>query len=256
MCSDITGRRAEAVEKAASEHTSKLDGSLIALQGDVTSKSDLSRIASEISSREGGKLHVLVNNAGIAGSQGAKTKLDVGNVDAEQYAAKHLESETLEGWNKVFETNVAGVFFTTMSLLPLLVAGNASPPQCCLETGSDDKLRPWHASIINITSISGQVKTNQNHYAYNASKASATHLTQMLSHELRFHAGFGVRVNAIAPGVFPSEMTTDTSGNDPKGAGMTHPETGKLREMAGPPGRPGTEEEMVRFFVCCERCRQ
>lgn len=54
---DITGRRDEVLQKAIKAHSSGLKGSLAAIQGDVTSKEDLAKIASQISE---GHLHVLV----------------------------------------------------------------------------------------------------------------------------------------------------------------------------------------------------
>ena len=43
-------------------------------------------------------------------------------------------------------------------------------------------------------------------FAYNATKAAATHITRMLATELA-RREIPVRVNALAPGVFESEMT-------------------------------------------------
>jgi NAD(P)-dependent dehydrogenase (short-subunit alcohol dehydrogenase family) len=46
-------------------------------------------------------------------------------------------------------------------------------------------------------------------FCYNSAKAAAGHMTKMLSTELALK-GIPVRVNAIAPGVYASEMTFDT----------------------------------------------
>ncbi len=43
-------------------------------------------------------------------------------------------------------------------------------------------------------------------FAYNTSKSAASHLTKMLATEFALK-GIPVRVNAIAPGVYESEMT-------------------------------------------------
>lgn len=186
------------------------------------------------------------SNAGIAGP---KTKFDDhSKLSSEKYSRAHLESEAFEGWNDVFNTNVSAVFFATMSMLPLLEAGNKQPPKQWQGNG----FVKWNSAVINVTSISGIVKANQNHYAYNASKGAANHLTSMLAHELKYHAPFQLRVNAIAPGVFPSEMTASTSGNEPdKGANMTSVDTEGLQDMAGPPGRTGSEEDMVSCACLC-----
>ena len=60
-------------------------------------------------------------------------------------------------------------------------------------------------------------------FAYAASKAAATHVSRMLATTF---AQTKVRVNVIAPGVFPSEMTTGESGEDNKSkieSGMSNP---------------------------------
>ena len=46
-------------------------------------------------------------------------------------------------------------------------------------------------------------------FAYNSAKAAAGHLTKMLATEIALK-GIPVRVNAIAPGVYSSEMTLET----------------------------------------------
>ena len=45
-------------------------------------------------------------------------------------------------------------------------------------------------------------------FCYNSAKAAASHLTRLLSTELALK-GIPVRVNAISPGVYASEMTLD-----------------------------------------------
>lgn len=73
----------------------------------------------------------------------------------------------------------------------------------------------FSSSIVNISSISGQLKVSQHHFPYNASKAAAIQLTEMFAVHCS-EAGTKVRVNSIAPGVFPSGMTTDGVDDDQK----------------------------------------
>ena len=54
---DITGRRAQVLEQAIKAHGTGLRGSLAAIQADVSSKEDLTRMAKQISE---GHLHILV----------------------------------------------------------------------------------------------------------------------------------------------------------------------------------------------------
>lgn len=70
------------------------------------------------------------------------------------------------------------------------------------------------SSVVNISSISGAMKGSSNgQFAYASSKAAYTHLSRMLATTFK---DVGVRVNVIAPGVFPSEMTAGSSGDDNK----------------------------------------
>lgn len=52
---------------------------------------------------------------------------------------------------------------------------------------------------------------SRSHFAYNSSKGATIHLNRMMSQEW---AHTGIRFNTIAPGMFPSEMTT--TGSDDK----------------------------------------
>jgi NAD(P)-dependent dehydrogenase (short-subunit alcohol dehydrogenase family) len=139
--------------------------------------------------RELGRIDVLVNNAGIGSP-----------VPAEQ--------ETVERFADVMQTNVTALFALSQ------LAGRTM-----IEQGS--------GSIINIASILGLVASAPIKQAsYAASKGAVVNLTRELAVQW---ARKGVRVNAIAPGWFPSEMTTDMftdesalsylERNDPMGRG-------------------------------------
>lgn len=84
-------------------------------------------------------------------------------------------------------------FFTTVAFLPLL---SAATKRGAGHTGN----------VIIISSISGITRTTQHHIAYNTSKAASIHLNTLLAQEMR-RSGVRVRVNSIAPGIFPSEMS-------------------------------------------------
>ena len=101
-----------------------------------------------------------------------------------------------------------------------------------------DAIPGWSSTVINITSISGIVKASQHHFAYNASKAAAIHLTKMLAHEI-YTSGLKIRVNNIAPGVFPSEMTAEES--DEKQKSKLPKEK---YEQKVPAQRPGNDRDM------------
>ncbi|RYC62935.1 hypothetical protein CHU98_g3280 [Xylaria longipes] len=197
----ITGRTSEKLERVVEKYSEGKD-TIIPITSDITSKDGIKKLVSEIGSKESNGLHILVNNAGISGST-----FETSAKSAEE-AKKNLfdpESSTFEDWTDVYRTNVAQIFFTTTAFLPLLQKASESSPG-------------WSSAVINVTSISGLVKSSQHHFQYNASKAAANHLTRMLASELAVGNGLLVRVNAIAPGVFPSEMTAGESGGDQKSA--------------------------------------
>lgn len=88
-------------------------------------------------------------------------------------------------WDAVFDTNLKGLFFLCQA------AGNAM------------KARGQGGSIVNIASVAG-IRQNMGLAPYGISKAAVIHLTKVLALEF---ARFDVRVNAIAPGSFPTKIT-------------------------------------------------
>ncbi|THH11082.1 hypothetical protein EW146_g8168 [Bondarzewia mesenterica] len=121
-----------------------------------------------------------------------------------------LFSEKIEDWELVYRTNVIG-HFTTVGLIPLLAKAAKSKPT---HTGT----------VINISSL-----------------YLCDHL---LAQELR-HKAVNVRVNSIAPGIFPSEMTR---GSDD--ANKSEIEWSGFGEKKGiPAGRPGRDVDMAQAIL-------
>ena len=163
----ISSRKKEVCDAVAAK-LSEI-GECVSLPADLATIDGCKRLADELSSREAA-LHILVNNAGAA--WGAA-----------------IEEYPEEGWDKVMDTNVKGVFFLTQKMLPLLErAARAGDP----------------ARVINIGSIDGIKVPFVENYAYGPSKAAVHHLTRMLAVKLGER---NITVNAIAPGPFPSQMT-------------------------------------------------
>lgn len=96
----------------------------------------------------------------------------------------------------------------------------------------------YSGTVINISSISGIVLSSQHHFGYNSSTAAAIQLTKMLSSEIAEN-GLKIRVNSIAPGAFPSEITAGESGEDQK----SHIKKEKYSKV--PARRPGKDEDMA-----------
>jgi len=99
-----------------------------------------------------------------------------------------------EVWQKIFDTNLTG----TLRACQIFGAR-------MLEQGS--------GSIINIASLSSFVAFHEV-AAYGASKAGVASLTKSLAVEF---ATRGVRVNAIAPGIFPTALNGELLNGTPRG---------------------------------------
>ncbi|BGP14298.1 hypothetical protein JCM10213_007729 [Rhodosporidiobolus nylandii] len=228
----IVGRRQEALDNVVKTYGPSVEGEIIALPGDVTKKDDLKRLAAEIKKREGG-LHILVNNAGIAGPV---TKMDQ-NKPIEDLTEEMFSQEQAD-WDAVFRTNVQNIYFTTLAFLPLLKAFTFGG-----DAAGRNIYEKYQTGVINTTSISGLIKKAQNHFAYNTSKGAANHLQRLLATEFAYT---GVRFNSIAPGVFPSEMTGQESDENNKVnlEGQFDPKSLNI-----PADRAGAEEEMGGTFV-------
>ena len=142
-----------------------------------------------------GRIDVLVNNAGIGTPMPA-------------------EEEPVEHFRQVTEVNLVALFALSQAVAhPMLAAGRGV--------------------IVNVASILGLVASAPIRQAsYSASKGAVVNLTRELAVQW---ARRGIRVNAIAPGWFPSEMTADMWDDD---ASMTY-----LRRN-DPMGRRGEESEL------------
>ncbi|KAI1821547.1 NAD(P)-binding protein [Xylaria intraflava] len=220
----ITGRRTEVLENAAETHQPRDgDGRIIPIGPcDVTKREDLQRLTDELGKREK-YINLLVCNAGTPGP-----KAEPEATEARDLRAQLWENESVEAWQENYETNVTAMYFTTVAFLPLLQA--AMRPKGPLE--------PFAASVLTISSISGIVRHAQGHFSYNTAKGATIHLTRLMSAEFQ---KAGIRVNSIAPGYFPSEMTAKESDERQK----SHIPKEKIQEKGHVPlQRPGREVEM------------
>jgi NAD(P)-dependent dehydrogenase (short-subunit alcohol dehydrogenase family) len=121
-----------------------------------------------------GTLDVLVNNAGIAEPQPA-------------------EQEELEQFKRILDVNLNGVFL-------------------CAQRCGRVMLAAGKGVIVNVASVLGVVGAGQIPQAsYTASKGGVVNLTRELAAQW---ARRGIRVNAILPGWFPSEMTAEMFDSD------------------------------------------
>jgi gluconate 5-dehydrogenase len=119
-----------------------------------------------------GQVDILVNNAGATWGAPA-------------------EEHPLAAWDKVMNLNLRSVFLFSQE-----IARRSMIPR-------------RYGRILMMASISGLAGNGPGHetVAYNASKGGVVNLTRALAGEW---GEFGITVNAIAPGFFPSKMTEAT----------------------------------------------
>ncbi|KPA39455.1 nad h-dependent oxidoreductase, partial [Fusarium langsethiae] len=218
----ITGRRTEVLEQTKKTYSTG-PGSIHVLPGDVSSKDEAIRLAKEVGENEPNGIQLLVNNAGIARDDETKFS-SVGEPDMSdaQAISDHFLQTKPEQWAETLQTNVAGPYYMSVAFLPLLAKGG--------------KVTPGYTSqIVNVSSISGAMKgSSMGQPIYATSKAALTHLSRMLATLCK---DVKVRVNVIAPGLFPSEMTTGKSDEGNKS---------KIeKKMSNPAGRPGHDTDMA-----------
>jgi len=122
---------------------------------------------------------------------GAIPKLDIVVNNAGVPSGTPAISIALDEWRDVFRTNAEGVF---------IVAQTAARRMA--ETGG--------GSIINIASITG-LRPGAAAVAYGASKAAVIQLTETLAWEW---ARYAIRVNALAPGYFVTDLNREFLASD------------------------------------------
>jgi len=141
-------------------------------QCDVSSPSARANLLAAIRQRFG-KLHVLVNNAGIA----PKVRADI------------LEA-TEESFEQLIRTNLQGPYFLTQAAARWM-----------LEQQKADA--GWQGGIVNVSSISATV-ASVNRGDYCISKAGVAMATQLWAARL---GEFGIPVYEVRPGVIKTDMT-------------------------------------------------
>ncbi|KAF8706256.1 Enoyl-(Acyl carrier protein) reductase, partial [Rhizoctonia solani] len=190
----IGSRRGEKVESTAKETSPQVAGQIIPIELDVTDKTSIKNAVKTISENDG-KLDLLVNNAAITGpvSMFFNDPSASENKTPETLGNALFENEKVEDWMGLYGNNVASIFFVTTAFLGLL-------------SKASETRGAWSAGVINISSMSGQLRISENKFAYNSAKAANIQLTKMFATELALKK-IPVRINAIAPGVYPSEMT-------------------------------------------------
>lgn len=169
-CVTIVDIHAEAVGQACTKLAStcsscQYDG----VACDVGDFNTVDKVWADIAEKNGGRIDILVQAAGIVGATNVKTE----DVDPENFDA-------------VFRVNVKGIFNGCKAVLPYMT-------------------KQGYGRIVNIASIAGK-EGNAGMLAYSSSKAAVIGLTKTIGKE---YAESGITCNALAPAVVRTQMVED-----------------------------------------------
>lgn len=164
----ITSRKQDELDEAVA-HLKKMGISATAIAADL---GKTEAIPAFVASAMGhlGHVDILVNNAGATWGSPA-------------------EDHPLEAWDKVMNLNVRSIFLLSQAI------------------GKQSMIPRRSGRIISVASIAGlggNGASGMQTIAYNTSKAAVINFTRTLAGEW---GQYGITVNAIAPGFFPSKMT-------------------------------------------------
>jgi gluconate 5-dehydrogenase len=163
----VCSRRLEKCQETAHK-IEALGVKVLAFRCDINHEEEIDRVVKE-TIKEFGKIDILVNNAG-------------------RTFGAPVEELKIEDWKKVIDLNITGTFQFTQ------------------KTGRE-MIKQRNGKIINIASYAGLFGSDPEYLdaiAYNTSKGAIITFTKDLAVKW---AKYGIRVNAIAPGWFVTDMT-------------------------------------------------
>jgi gluconate 5-dehydrogenase len=195
----ITARKKDELDEAVS-HLSSVGISSRSYVCDIGKREQIVPLADAVL-KDLGKVDILVNNAGATWGAPA-------------------EDHPLEAWDKLVNVNLTGAFILAQQIAKRSMIPNK-----------------W-GRIINTASVAGITASDPRvvrTVAYNATKHGLVGLTRQLAAEW---GAYGITVNAICPGFFPSKMTKATLGKDMQ-----------LILDTTPTGRVGNDEDLKGLVV-------
>jgi gluconate 5-dehydrogenase len=165
----VLSARKEDELKEAVAHLATLGIKADYAAADAAKESDIAKLTDEAIAKLG-HIDILVNNAGATWGAPA-------------------EDHPIDAWDKVMNLNVRGLFLLSQAV------------------GKKSMIPRKYGRIINVASIAGlagNAPGTMKTLAYNTSKGAVVNLTRTLAGEW---GPYGITVNALAPGFFPSKMT-------------------------------------------------
>lgn len=163
----VSRKQAELDEAMAQLHGQGIHASAMAV--DLSQEASVSLLVSE-AMKSLGQIDILINNAGATWGAPA-------------------EEHPIEAWDKVMNLNIRSIFMLSQAV------------------GKASMIPRQYGRIVNVASIAGLFGNGPNTMqtiAYNTSKGAVVNFTRALAGEW---GRYGITVNAIAPGFFPSKMT-------------------------------------------------
>lgn len=227
----ILGRRMDVLEKAVAECGAA--DVVIPVQCDVTSKQSIQGAVDRVTS-DVGYVNLVVANSGAFGPNNQyDPKSSIADIRRTLFDEVDMNEVT-----QTFHVNVTGAYFTMLGFLELLDAGNKS----AVERGTygapatpGGKAPSIQSQVVFNASVAGYLKSVKSPPSYGGSKAALLQLTKVAATML---IPYGIRVNGLAPGLFPSELASILIGE-------RNPETESPDQpMYIPARRFGGDEEM------------
>ena len=164
----LCARKAERCEQAAAE-LSELGVTALGMRCDVREPGEVQAVVERARTELGG-IDVLVNNAGTVWGDAP-------------------EDVPLEGWQKVIDVNLTGVFLVAQAV-----------GRTMIDRGAGGKI----VNIASVAGLGGAPPEIMNAIPYSTSKGGVIAFTRDLACKWARH---GINVNAIAPGWFPTDMS-------------------------------------------------
>ena len=163
----ITSRKQSELDEAVA-HLKQRGVDVMAVASDLSRESSVAPLV-EAAMKQLGHIDILINNAGATWGAPA-------------------EDHPLEAWDKVMNLNVRSIFLLSQAV------------------GKQSMIPRRYGRIVNIASIAGLSGNgpDMQTLAYNTSKAAVINFTRTLAGEW---GQYGITVNALAPGFFPSKMS-------------------------------------------------